>query len=370
MVNKMDRKRKFMICGIVLVLLAMPFALSMLNYQTTTLEGLSAEPIRNFGLSTITVPTSAVVTNLDDTDNLYCGGYKDYIMTVNITDDAQSSDIANVTIIFTAAAGEFASFQWLNTTNVWAELTGTDYLRLTTGTNTTDALKMDVTITFKLEWACPDTNDVDIVTSVGDIDKSIVNDTAGVTYDFDSDLTLASDVFFTYAEEGQNELMAVNTLTYSYEDSLGDNYPLAAETDFWVSRTARVGSLAAYFEAASYVDGTGVATWNPILSTGGEHTDTFTLYAVTQAGGSSGTTLMDSTHTDTISVIEGSPGVRTPRTDDVDVEFTYVQAAALLVAVVVLGGGAWYYSKGSKAPRKRTTRKRKPASKRKPRRKR
>jgi len=369
MVNKMDKKRKFMIGTLMMVLLAMPFALSMLNYQTTTLESLSAEPIRNFGLSTITVDTSAVVTNVDDTDNLYCGGYKDYIMTVNISDDGQSSDIANCTIIFKGTT-ELASFQWTNVTNAWNELTGTDYIRLTSGTNTTHATEFFVTITFKLEWAFPDTDDIDIVTSVGDIDASIVNDTANVDYDFDSDLTLASDIFFTYAEEGQNELMAVNTLTYSYEDSGGDNYPLDAETDFWVSRTARVGSPIEYFAVASYVDGTGVATWNSILSTGGEHTDTFTLYAVSTGDGGAGDSLMDSAHTDTVSVIEGSPGARTPRTDVTDEAFTMVQAAALLVAVVVLGGGAWYYSKGSKAPRKRTTRKRKPASKRKPRKKR
>jgi len=364
MVNKMDKKRKFMIGTLMLVLLAMPFALSMLNYQSTTLESLSAEPIKTFGLSTITVPTSAVVTNVDDTDNLYCGGYKDYIMTVNITDDAQSSDIANVTIIFKGTT-ELASFQWVNTTNAWAECTGTSYIRLTTGTNTTHATEFDVTITFKLEWAFPDTDDVDIVTQVYDIDGTEVNDTANVDYDFDSDLTLASDVFFTYAEGGQNELMAVNTLTYSYEDSGGDNYPLAAETDFWVSRTARVGSPIEYFEAASYVDGTGVATWNPILATDMEHTDTFTLYAVSSGDGGAGTSLMDSAHTDTISIIEGSPGAQIPRTDVPDDMFTWVQAGALLAVTVVLGGGAYYYSKGKSAPRRRTPRKKKTTKRKK-----
>lgn len=354
-----------MIGTLMLVLLAMPLALSMLNYQTTNLENLSARPIRTFGLSgDPTVEGDPIITNPDTTDNLYCGGYKDYIMTCDIEDADGYAEIFSVNLILIKGAVEYGSFLWTNTTNAWAENAGTDNIRLTTGTNTTHATEFNITITFKLEWACTDVDDVDlrvqIITAPG---ATEVNDTIDTNYDLDSDLTLTSDVFFTYAEEGQGDLMTLNTLTYSYEDSVAAIFPLAAETDFWVSRAARAGWPIAYYEADSYVDGTGVATWAQIRASDNEHTDTFTLYAVTQDGTGTGTTLMDASHTDTIDIVEGNPIQTTRLIDGVpDIGITPEGAVVIGIGVVVIGGvGYFYYGRsGTRGTRRRSTKKRKP----------
>lgn len=362
-----------MICGVVLVLLAMPFALNMLNYQTTFVEDFIAKPIRNYGLSADPVNTIAdcKITNMDDTDNLYGGAYKQYIMTLNVSDADTSATIANVTATFTGAA---ASFLWLNTTTYdgttgcVTQPTGNSILTLVSSTNTTTTSgnTLNITITFEVEWGMADLDNVNLVVLTYDDTGGTDTDTKSAYCDFDTDLTLASDIFFTYAEVQQRAHIPLNTLTYSYEDSGGDNYPLAAETDFWVSKAASPGYAIGYYEAASYVDSTGVATWSSMVSTGTDLTDTFTLYAVSQSGGSSGTSLMDSIHTDTIDVVAGSPGKQTPRTRDGDDPFTYVQAGALLIIAVVFGGGAYCYSKrGSSTPRKRTTRKKKKTTRRK-----
>lgn len=374
----MGKKKKIVLALLFLVLFVGPIALALLNTggPVAMVDG-PDDPIKRFlGAADPTVDTAAQVTNLDDSDNLYCGGYKDYIMTVDLDDADGSEDIANVTIIFKGTT-EFASFQWINTSNTWAELTGASYLRLTTGTNTTHATEMNITITFKLEWACPDLDDVDIVTQVYATDGTEVNDTANVNYDFDSDLTLASSTFFTYAKVEQNSPMALNTLTYSYEDSGGDNYPLAAETDFWVSRAAVTAENveAGYFESASYSDSTGIANFGDIRAsaTGAGHDETWTLYAVTQSGGSGGTDLMGTTQTDTVEVTDSSPGPQEPEpTGPIPTIpsflFSYEGMLVAVVMLVVMGIVGYVYYSGASAPkrrRKRSTRRKSRKSKRK-----
>ena len=360
-----------MIGTLMLVLLAMPLALSMLNYQTTNLEDFSARPIKDFGLSADPVNNIAdcVITNMDDTDNLYGGAYRAYIMTLNVSDAEGSGTVANVTATF----GSVASFLWKNTTTYHAttgcitQPLGSTLLTLVSSTNTTTGagLTLNITITFEVEWAMTDADGVDLVVLTYDDLAASDTDTKSAYVDFDTDLTLASDVFFTYTEEQQGDIMTLNTLTYSYENSGGDNYPLAAETDFWVSRAARAGWAIEYYEAASYAEATGIASWTPMRATDNEHTDTFTLYAVNQAGGSADTSLMEAAHTDTIDIVEGNP-VQTPRPTGVvpdDIFATPEGAMAVGVIVVVIVGGGYFYSTRSGGAK--TTRRKKPTKRRK-----
>ena len=352
-----------------LVLLAMPLALSMLNYQPTTLEDFSARPIKDFGLSASPVNTigDCKITNFDDTDNLYGGAYSQYVMTLNVSDAEGSGTVANVTAEFTGAG---ASFLWLNTTTYHAttgcvtQPTGDTLLTLVSSTNTTTGagLTLNITITFEVEWAMADADGVALNVTTWDDSGASDTDSKVDYVDFDTDLTLASDVFFTYTEEGQGDLMTLNTLTYSYENSGGDNYPLAAETDFWVSRAARAGWAIEYYEAASYAQSTGIATWTPMRATDNEHTDTFTLYAVNQDGGGADTSLMESAHTDTINIIEGSPGTQTPRPiidTGIDWLATPEGMGILIVAMVVIGGGGYYYFGRNTVASRRKTKRRK-----------
>ncbi len=350
----MNKKKK---TGLVVlaIMLLMPMFGGMVMTPQADVSDVSLEPVKDFGLSANpTIGTAAICTNPDTTDNMYGGNYKTYLITANITDSDQAADIANVTIIFKGTT-ELVSMQWLNSTNVWAEVAGTSAVTTFTGTgtNTTDANDMNITLSIQWDWTFPDTDDIDIVIQIYATDGTEVNDTANVNYEVDTDLTLASTTFFTNAAEGDGSPMTVNTLTYSYEDSAGEVFPLAAQTDFWVTRSAATTGTPVYaaesFEANAYVDATGVATWLPILSKGGgEHTETFTLLAVKQSAGSAGTTLMGATKTDTVS-IEYS-GVRTH--DGIDLlpitDIPSEQVGIIAVIVIVVGGiGYFAVSKNS-----------------------
>lgn len=371
----MGKKRKIMGLAVLFAMILLPMMGGiMMSLPQGVHNEVGVNPIKTYGLSADpSVGTAAICTNIDDTDNMYGGRYKTYLITANITDSDSAQDIANVTIIFVGSS-ELASMQWVNTSNVWAEVAGSTYIA-GTGVNTTHANDFDVTLSIEIEWAFPDTDDVDITVQVYATDGSEVNDTANVNYDIDTDLTLASTEFITKATEPGGDLMAVNTLTYSYEDSVAGKFPLAAQTDFWVTRSASTAGAVVYaamsWESTGYVDSTGVATFAAILSKGGgEHTESFNLFAVAQAAGSAGTTLMGSTQTDTVSVEYA--GVDPGEDDDIIPALDDLTTEQIIVIIVigVVGVGVIYYLVKGSSTTKKTYRKKSMKKKRKSKRKR
>lgn len=372
------KKKKIFIGLLLMVLLLMPLMGNIGDSQVKN-EISTIEPINGFKIAANpSVGTAAICTNPDDTDNMYGGNYKTYLITANITDSDQASDIANVTIIFRAIT-EMVSMQWINTTNAWAELAGTSAITtfIGTGTNTTHANQMNITLSMQWDWTFPDTDDIDIIIQIYATDGTEVNDTANVNYEVDTDLTVASTELFVDANVQENDNLLLNTMKYSYEDSGGDNYPLAAETDFYITRTAGSGANiypAVSYESASYSDSTGIATWNSPrgTSTGNEHTETWTILAVDNGDGASGTTLMTSTKTDTVIINSGAGGGGSVDDGLPDI----ISDNTGIIMVVIIGGGIVAFmffdgfgskgkGKGSKKPKRKSKKRKAKPKKRK-----
>ena len=360
------------------IMLLMPMLGGMVMTPQADVNDVGLAPVKDFGLSANpTVTNVPIVTNPDSTDNLYGGNYRTYYITANITNAVSIQDVGAITITFNSTTAIVCGVSYSNVTALWTEHATNPTYITATATNTTDANDMNITVSVTIDWLFPDTDDMWVHIAIYNATGAgITRAQSAATYDIDTDLTVSSTTFFTNAAEADGSLMAVNTLTYSYEDSAAAIFPLAAQTDFWVTRNAATTGTPVYaaesWEANAYVDATGVATWLQILSKGGgEHVETFTLLAVKQAAGSGGTTLMGTTQTDTIS-IEYS-GVRTDTggagvipVPDIPIE----QGLIIGGAVVAIGGiGYIIMSRGGSrsSGRRRTSKKRK--AKRKPKKK-
>ena len=146
----MEHKRVFMVM-MFLTLLMLPTFLTFMSNRDVMVEPSNIEnPIRDFMIaaSPTVDTTNSQVTNLDDTDNLYGGGYKTYILVANCSDTDGGTTITKITVAF----GSYFSFEWLNTSIV-TELTGASKVRLGTYSNVTAGNDVDLTINFKVEWA-------------------------------------------------------------------------------------------------------------------------------------------------------------------------------------------------------------------------
>jgi hypothetical protein len=328
-------------------------------------------PVRTFGLSsTPSVTSAAIVTNPTTTDNMYGGTYTTYVITGNITDDSTSLNFQNVTLNFNSSTTVLAAMRWTNATNAFAEVAGTQAVStfVGTGTNITDANDFNFTVSISFDWTFTDVDDIYLWIQGYSNNTEFTSQSAG-TYDIDTDLSLTSSDFIVRSQVEQNTIFDVNTLTYSYEDSGGAVHPLAAQTDFYVCRDARTTSPtydAQYWEADTYSESTGVATWTtPITAKGSIHTETFTLFAITQSG-TAGTSAscMGTDGTDSVNILDGPP----PADDGGGIGDALANPD--VITVLAIGGGGialvfvgYYYmssnaaSTGARGGRKRTQRK-------------
>lgn len=354
----MNTKRKIVMLALLLTLVLSPLFAGMLmaGYNPITVNEAGIVPTKSYGMSANPSITSApIVTNPTTTDNLYGGNYAAYLITVNITNTVAVAGIGAITVTLNTTTAIVCGMQYSNVTHVWTEHATNPTYITGTGTNCSDANDINATLTFYIDWLFSDTNDLYVFCKVFNATGtgSFTSQSAG-TYDIDTDLSLTTDNFITDAQVEQNSIMGVETLTYSYEDSAAAVHPLAAQTDFYVGRAAStdVDSTydAQYWEADSYSDSTGIATWTTaILAKGGAHTETFSMFAVKQSDGSTGTTVMGTDGSDTVSVLDHPPA-----DDDDDgilpgIDWTSPEVVntMILVGGIIVVGGVIYAMKSS-----------------------
>jgi len=315
---------KKIILGILLLLLVgSGLGLALFTVAAPILQTPAAiGPARNYATSAAgdsTIDTAALICHdPDDTDNIYAD-YDAYIFEVNITLEMKYTDICatNMTLNATKATTEYWSVAW-TAPNTFAESAGTTKIELLSSTNSTGNVSATVTyinftIVLRTTYTMDTVDDVDLGVKYGngtgaDSDVSTGINTSA-NYDYVGQLDISSSTLYVNSEEEQKEACLLNTMTYLYYGST-DNYPLENETDFWISRAAVAGQgiVARYDEEISYVESTGVATFEfaePAVDE--DTTDTATIYAVAQSGGSGDTSLMHTSHTDTITVSRGPP---------------------------------------------------------------
>jgi len=370
----MGNKKKILILAIVLALFVGPLALTAFNAGDVVINDTIVRPSNPFtvaGAVQVVDTTLALATRLTNprtTDNMYAGNYESYIIVANVT-AAAYTDLANITVILKSATSELISWRWVNTSASMSEVTGASYVT-STMSNATASTYCNLTISFTIDWTCPDTDDLDIRVQSYNTTGTEVNGTKDGNYDIDSDLTLTSSDFIVRSQVEQNSVFEVNTLLYSYEDSGATVFPLAAQTDFYVGRDARTTPPtydAQYWQADSYSESTGVATWTTdITAKGGIHTETFTLFAITQGGtAGSSASCMGTDGTDSVNILDGPP----PAGDGGGIGDALANPDTLTLLVVGGGGigivliGYYYYtgktaaSGGGSRPRKNTTKK-------------
>lgn len=329
--------------GVLLLLILAPMAGMMLPKFAPDNDTFYAKPTGGFQYAADPVNTIAdsVITNMDDTDNLYGGAYRQYVLTLNVSDADGANTLANVTATF----GSVASFLWLNTTayhgttGCITQPLGSSLLTLVSSTNTTTASgnTLNITITFEVEWAMTDADNIALAVLTYSTDGGTDTDTKAAYVDFDTDVVLSSSDFVSTHSVGTSGAITFSSsVVVSYEDSGGDNYPLAAETDFWATRTPATGSDDDW-ESTGYSDVTGIVTFDAITAGHIAQLETYTFDAYTQ--GSTTTTLMGSTHTDTVDVSNSGGGGGDD--DPVIGGFTPQQ---MLIGVFLVIGGYLVYS--------------------------
>jgi len=337
----MNKKQKG-ILGIVLILLIAPMAGTMLmsghGVEPTILDNTPFSPEKTYAVAADCAVTTADsgVTNADDTDNLYGGGYRSYIVTANCSFGTRGSDIDNITISFYKGATEYFAFVYDNDTETATESVGTTYARIGTVSNVTSAEYANITIAFKVEWAMTDVDDVDLNITAWNGDNS-TSAQKNADYDFDTDLTLASTDFMSTSYVAAGGAITFNSPVVSYEDSGGNNYPLANETDFLITRTPPTGSTDSWSES-TYTDSTGVCTFAAITAGHIAQTETYTFTTYTQDGTT--TNLFGSAKTDTVGVSNRGGGGDN-NGGAVPIEWN---SQTLLVLGVIGFGGYLFYS--------------------------
>ena len=385
----MNRKNYTMIfMTMLLVSFGFGFAGTMLQTNAANLGVSDIEtpinPVKEFGLSADPAVTAVGLTTNNitglTTDDLFAGAYATYTVVANVSDADGWKDIDNVTIKFEKAQVVQWSFLYTNSTNTTAEQTNPTYVTLGTtsvahGTNT-----INVTAAFTVNWAAAEIDDVDLNVSVHNAtvlySASVL---ANINLDIQTELTCSDATLFTYNEYLNGEHYGTMALTYHYT-GFTTTYPKAAGTDFWITRAAITAETvgARSWESASYSDTTGIAIWNQVIApeVNDVVTETMTIFAVTQGGGSSGTSIMNTGTSDTVIVNPNAPlpEDRETRVDGIVIEgpFNSFEGFVLVgVAAVVVFGGAYYMSnmkttaKRKPRKRKRKTTKRKTKRKRK-----
>lgn len=321
-------------------------------------------PIKTYGVAAN--PSVAVwknFTTLHDTDNLYGGNYFTYQFTTNVTDT--DGNISNVSLWFeTAGSTKYYGLLYNNATNAFTERYnasfGVESSSAVVGRGTSDWL--NITWKFTVEWAHTDVDNLRVVVDVMDGDSTSHLFNSSATYDFDTDLILYSDTtLFTYSTYGAGEHAGTSSVTYAYEDSGGDNYPLAAQTDFWVTRPATVdlGLDSRNYEAESYSDSTGVASWTTIVMSdteAGGHTEAWSIFAVKQADGATGTSLMGTTYTETITIEQSPPADRQPK-DGVTSIISMEDIAMYSILFGGCGAFVYWWMASHQAPKARSKKK-------------
>ncbi|MHA1220982.1 MAG: hypothetical protein ACTSQB_04545 [Candidatus Heimdallarchaeota archaeon] len=333
----MNKKQK-MILGVMILLVMSPLV-GMVMLDQVPLEAgmLEISPDKSYAMSADCVVTAADsgVTNADDTDNLYGGGYRSYVVTANCSFGTRGSDIDNITISFYKATTEYFSFVYDNDTETATESVGTSFVRIGTVSNVTSGVFANITVAFKVEWAMTDVDDVDLNITAWNGDNATSAQVNG-NYDFDTDLTLASTDFVQTTSIGAGGSIIFNSAIVSYEDSGGNNYPAANETDFLITRTPSTGSTDSWTES-SYAGATGIAIFATITAGHIAQLETFTFTTYTQDGTT--TNLFGAAKTDKVDVMnsggggsEGVPG------QSAFGDFFADPQSMLLVGIVIVGG--------------------------------
>jgi hypothetical protein len=356
-------KRKTIVLGLVLLLVIMPMVGVMMAppVETSILNNTPFSPIKDYGISADpTIKAVPVITNADDTDNLYGGNYKAYTITVSITQAVGVAGIGEVIVTFNTTTDIICGMQYDNVTHAWTEYATNPTYITGTGTNITDANDFNATLTVYIDWTFPDTDNVYLWVKVWNATGTgSVTDQSTGTYDIDTELTMTPVSFIGLISTSVNDPIAIASTTISYADSGGDNYPLGAQTDFLLVRTPATGGTDSWSEV-SYSDSTGIATWATVTAGYIAQKETFTMYAYKQ--GTTTTNLFYTSFTDSLeltnsggAVYEAEPTLLTPQN---------ILLGGLVVVFIILIY-KWKYAKSAGAVKKRFNRSKSKGRKRK-----
>lgn len=296
-------KRKNIVLGIILLLVMMPVAGMLLAptlQDNVLLPNESFSPKKDFGISADcavdTTNTKITTATIDDTDNLYGGLYKTYTLVVNTSYAGGGSAIDNITALFWKDSTSYFSFKYLNSTGVVSEVLGPTYVELGAYSNVTSGNYVNLTINFKVEWAMPTVSDVDLNITVW----NAVNSTTSkkdANYDFISTLTMTPTSFINLLSTKTGDTIPIADTTIVYQDSGGDNYPLEAQLDLYLTRVPASGGVNSW-SPSSYTEGTGVAVWADVTAGSIAQRETFTISAYPD--GTTTGDLFDTTYTDSL----------------------------------------------------------------------
>jgi hypothetical protein len=294
----MDKKIKRIIYALVLIVaFIMPVAIVAMNQASIMVLPTQAMPYKGFTNSANCAidTTNSKVTNLDDTDNMYGGGYKTYTVVANTSlGTASARLITSIVVEFVRTSTCYFSFTFTASTKAVAETTDPTYMRLISYANKTTASTQNVTINFKVEYAMPSTDNVDLnVTAVNAVNST--ESTIDTNYDFITTLTAEPTIFFSVHSAKAGATMSILDTTFVFTGFT--EHPKSNETDFYLTRTPDT-ELTDSWSDASYSASTGVATWAAVVTATTIRTEKFTItaYAV-------GTTATDVMYTDLVDYV-------------------------------------------------------------------
>lgn len=379
----MNTKRKILCLALLLMLITgMPFMASMLGTQPVDKNMMAVQPGGGFKIAAVgDSALDAVAANANNLtpsghgDDLLAGAYEQYTIVVNASDGDGFADIDFIWVRFISGAGaNLSMITFTGATGLFTESVGATLIRLGAATNISAANVVDLTIPFAIEWAMGAQIDMDINITVWDGaqgDTELLN----LNLDVIATLVCGTDLLlFTYAEYLNEVSFGTMTIGPWYYTGYAALYPLGAETDFYVARAAVVAEsigTATYVDSA-YVDGTGISSFNNIVSPDVNQAVnvTYYFYPVIGGSGAAGTKLNATSYGDSCIVNPDAKPTseQTPRVIGSDL-FATPEGVMLIggaAAVLLVGTYVAYNKSGSTRARRRTPKRR--TSKRKARR--
>jgi hypothetical protein len=288
---------------------------------TTTGEGVSET---THGLTVFTTNTETVtwsvgnnvpvnssspsLTNADDSTYMY-SRYDFYIITSNCTDGDGYTDIDQVLLLLwdNGQSTNYWTLKFDQDTSQFSVVNGSGYLSLAAWSSYTESGdNLDITWVIKVDWDHPDLNDIDTKQFVNDTDDASDVDWYESNWDVETRLDYSVAPYLSDDRGNINDdIDGYGTVIYY---GSGDDYPLANETDVWISHDVS-GTY------SGNVDGVGQFAITIIGTSSSVRLNTYTFKVVVQDDGSGGTDLYYTTSaTDTF--ISDRIQVQTTTVDD------------------------------------------------------
>lgn len=229
-------------------------------------------------------------TNLDDTTFMY-SKLREYLITVNVSDIDGYIDIATIdfSLLDPADNATIWTIRYTNSTDTFSETAGQTLIELVTGNSAAvrSGNNINLTIAVKIEWGHGDYVDTNCRSTVDDGVTATMDNYTATNWDVETDLDFSGLAI----SDSEGPYGQTNTIsgTVIYQGSA--LYPASGDVDVWCAVPTGLTAQ------SDLTLSSGAFSMSAVPSKTSTGINTYTITAVAESGGASGTDLCHATHT-------------------------------------------------------------------------